>query len=236
VVLDALLREGSATRAAKRLGRTQSAISHALPRLRDVFGDPLFVRVGPALRPTPRADALRAPLAHGASPLTGRLGSFLSRRPGRPSRGHFMISRRLAARRRRGAFEQRAGFVQRLPRQQLVGQVVQGLGVRRVERVGLPQLEGVSWSVLAVNSTSSTASANEAALRLRLSVRDQPTADGVMPASRDVFVAVSPASLPRSKASARTASVLRGKGGDFVSDPKTVKADSLSSTYGVMLI
>ena len=63
------------------------------------------------------------------------------------------------------------------------------------QRVGLPQLEGVSWSVLAVNSTSATASANEAALRLRLSVRDQPTADGVMPASRDVFVAVSPASL-----------------------------------------
>jgi DNA-binding transcriptional LysR family regulator len=74
VVLDALLREGSATRAAKRLGRTQSAISHALPRLRDVFGDPLFVRVGPALRPTPRADALRAPLAELLERATGLLG------------------------------------------------------------------------------------------------------------------------------------------------------------------
>jgi hypothetical protein len=62
-------------------------------------------------------------------------------------------------------------------------------------RVGLPHLEGVSWSVLAVNSTSAAASANEAALRLRLSVRDQPSAEGVMPACRDVHVAVSPASL-----------------------------------------
>ena len=63
VVLDALLREGSATRAARRIARTQSAVSHALARLRDVFDDPLFVRVGSTLKPTPRAEALRAPLA-----------------------------------------------------------------------------------------------------------------------------------------------------------------------------
>jgi DNA-binding transcriptional LysR family regulator len=74
VVLDVLLREGSATRAAKRLGRTQSAVSHALSRLRDVFGDPLFVRVGPALRPTPRADALRAPLSDVLERAGGLLG------------------------------------------------------------------------------------------------------------------------------------------------------------------
>ncbi len=63
VTLDALLREGSATKAARRLTKTQSAISHALARLRDTFDDPLFVRVGPTLRPTPRAESLRAPLA-----------------------------------------------------------------------------------------------------------------------------------------------------------------------------
>lgn len=74
VVLDALLREGSGTRAARRLGRTQSAVSHALGRLRDVFGDPLFIRVGPALRPTPRADALRAPLADLLDRTVGLLG------------------------------------------------------------------------------------------------------------------------------------------------------------------
>lgn len=63
LVLDALLRTASATHAARLLGRTQSAVSHSLQRLRDLFDDPLFVRVGARLRPTPRAEELRAPLA-----------------------------------------------------------------------------------------------------------------------------------------------------------------------------
>lgn len=63
LVLDALLRTASATQAARQLGRTQSAVSHSLQRLREMFGDPLFVRVGARLRPTPRAEALRGPLA-----------------------------------------------------------------------------------------------------------------------------------------------------------------------------
>ncbi|HRI54381.1 MAG TPA: LysR family transcriptional regulator, partial [Pseudomonadota bacterium] len=41
--LDALLRERQVTRAAQRLGLTQSAMSHALRRLRELFADPLFV-------------------------------------------------------------------------------------------------------------------------------------------------------------------------------------------------
>ena len=40
VVFDVLMTERSVTRAAERLGRTQSAISHSLSRLRDQFGDP----------------------------------------------------------------------------------------------------------------------------------------------------------------------------------------------------
>ena len=44
-VLDALLREGSVTKAAHSLGLTQSATSHALIRLREFFEDPLFVKV-----------------------------------------------------------------------------------------------------------------------------------------------------------------------------------------------
>lgn len=62
-VLDVLLRTGSTVRAAREIGLTQSAISHALRRLRDALGDPLFVRVGRKLAPTERALALRAPLA-----------------------------------------------------------------------------------------------------------------------------------------------------------------------------
>lgn len=63
VTLHALLAEGSVTRAARRLGIGQPAASHALGRLRELFGDPLFVRAGRAVMPTPRAEALREPLA-----------------------------------------------------------------------------------------------------------------------------------------------------------------------------
>lgn len=64
LALDALLAERHVTRAAARLGITQSAASHALGRLRDLLGDPLLVR-GPkgAMLPTPRATEL-APAVH----------------------------------------------------------------------------------------------------------------------------------------------------------------------------
>ena len=62
-VLQALFLEGSVTRAARRLGVGQPAASHALTRLRALFGDPLFVRIGRQITPTPRAEALREPLA-----------------------------------------------------------------------------------------------------------------------------------------------------------------------------
>src|SRR5258708_20641448 len=62
VVLDALLDERNVTRAAARLGYTQPTISGMLTRLRDLFGDPLFVRTQRGLLATPRAQALVAPL------------------------------------------------------------------------------------------------------------------------------------------------------------------------------
>lgn len=58
VVLDALLAQSSVTRAAATLGLSQPTVSHALTRLRRALGDPLFVRVGRAVAPTPRAEAL----------------------------------------------------------------------------------------------------------------------------------------------------------------------------------
>jgi DNA-binding transcriptional LysR family regulator len=61
-VLDALGREASVGRAARRLGVTPSAISHALGRLRLMLKDPVVVRSGRNLRLTPRALAL-APVA-----------------------------------------------------------------------------------------------------------------------------------------------------------------------------
>ncbi|WP_037486240.1 LysR family transcriptional regulator [Sphaerotilus natans] len=56
--LVAVHEEGSLTRAAQRLGLTQSAVSHAVERLRAITGDALFVRSGRGIVPTARADAL----------------------------------------------------------------------------------------------------------------------------------------------------------------------------------
>ena len=57
--LDALLAEGSVVGAARRLGLSPSAMSRALTRLRETTGDPLLVRAGRGLVPTPRAQMLR---------------------------------------------------------------------------------------------------------------------------------------------------------------------------------
>jgi len=71
VALDALLREASVSRAAMRIGLSQPAASHALQRLRDVIGDPLLVRTGPRMELTPRAQALRGPLAQTLDQVRG---------------------------------------------------------------------------------------------------------------------------------------------------------------------
>jgi DNA-binding transcriptional LysR family regulator len=60
VTLDVLLSEGNVSRAAKRLRLSPSAMSRALARLRETTGDPLLVRAGRGLVPTPRALELRA--------------------------------------------------------------------------------------------------------------------------------------------------------------------------------
>jgi DNA-binding transcriptional LysR family regulator len=59
VALDVLLAEGSVERAAKRMHLSASAMSRTLSRLRETTGDPLLVRAGRGLVPTPRALALR---------------------------------------------------------------------------------------------------------------------------------------------------------------------------------
>jgi DNA-binding transcriptional LysR family regulator len=59
-VLDAMYREGSVTKAGISLGFSQSAMSHALNRLRAFFGDQLFVKSSNAMVPTPKAEAMRS--------------------------------------------------------------------------------------------------------------------------------------------------------------------------------
>lgn len=63
VTLDVLLAEGSVARAAQRLRLSPSAMSRALARLRETTGDPLLVRAGRGLVPTPRALELRERVA-----------------------------------------------------------------------------------------------------------------------------------------------------------------------------
>lgn len=62
VSLDALLQEGSVTGAARRLGLSTPAMSHALARIRTRFDDPLLVRSGRGMLLTPRALALKSPV------------------------------------------------------------------------------------------------------------------------------------------------------------------------------
>jgi DNA-binding transcriptional LysR family regulator len=71
VALDALLLEANVSRAAMRIGLSQPAASHALQRLRDMLGDPLLVRVGARMELTPRAQALRGPLAQALEQVRG---------------------------------------------------------------------------------------------------------------------------------------------------------------------
>jgi DNA-binding transcriptional LysR family regulator len=62
--LDALLQEGSVTAAARRVGLSTPAMSHALARIRERLGDPLLVRSGRGMILTPRAEALRPAIHH----------------------------------------------------------------------------------------------------------------------------------------------------------------------------
>ncbi|MFC1411999.1 LysR family transcriptional regulator [Streptacidiphilus sp. N1-12] len=74
LALDALLTEHSVTRAAERLHSSPAAMSRTLARLRRILQDPLLVRAGQAMVPTPRAVALREE----AAAVVGGLRALLS--------------------------------------------------------------------------------------------------------------------------------------------------------------
>jgi DNA-binding transcriptional LysR family regulator len=69
VAFEALLEERSVSRAAKRAGLSQPAMSNALSRLRATFGDPLFKRTSRGISPTARALDLAAPIRSGLAQL-----------------------------------------------------------------------------------------------------------------------------------------------------------------------
>jgi len=70
---DAMAREGSVTRSAERLGLGQSAVSHALNRLREVTRDELFVRGAGGMEPTARARDLIGPIRAALAGIEGAL-------------------------------------------------------------------------------------------------------------------------------------------------------------------
>lgn len=85
-VLATVLEERSATRAAQKLGVTQSAVSNALRRARGLFGDPLFARRPHGLEPTPRAEALLPALRAWVEGTRRLLAEAPSFEPGRTTR------------------------------------------------------------------------------------------------------------------------------------------------------
>jgi DNA-binding transcriptional LysR family regulator len=74
-VFDAMTEELNVTRAGGRLGLSQSAVSHALRRLRQTLQDPLFVRGPVGMRPTPRAEEIAPRLRQGLAQLQEALST-----------------------------------------------------------------------------------------------------------------------------------------------------------------
>src|SRR5438034_557202 len=79
VVFDGLFREGSVTRAGRRLGMSQPALSHALNRLRYLLKDQLFIRTPKGMVPTPRAEQLALPLRHALAQMEQALEGMAQR-------------------------------------------------------------------------------------------------------------------------------------------------------------
>ncbi len=81
LVFDAVYSEGGVTAAARRLNLTQPAISHALARLRQAFDDPLFVRQGRAVMPTPLARRIIGEVRQSIHGLQATLAGATGFRP-----------------------------------------------------------------------------------------------------------------------------------------------------------
>ena len=92
VALDALARERNVTKAAERTGVTQSAMSHTLRRLRELFDDPLLVRGRGGMVLTPRAEALAVPLRSGLVSLARTLAEPAAFEPEHASRTFRIVS------------------------------------------------------------------------------------------------------------------------------------------------
>ena len=80
---DAIVTEGNVTAAGERIGLSQPAMSNALARLRQLFGDPLFVRTPRGMRPTPFAQQLAQPVRDALRLIQGALAQHAGFEPER---------------------------------------------------------------------------------------------------------------------------------------------------------
>jgi len=85
-VFDAIYAEGGITRASQRLKLSQPAISHALARLRALLDDPLFVREGHLMVPTPRAEGLIGPVRRALQEIENSLRQLQAFEPAQSTR------------------------------------------------------------------------------------------------------------------------------------------------------
>ena len=94
-IFDAIFARGGVSAAARHLNLSQPAISHALAKLRDTFDDPLFVRQGNRLVPTPAARAIAGPVREALRGLDVALDAATSFDPAEATR-EFRIGVRLS--------------------------------------------------------------------------------------------------------------------------------------------
>ncbi len=85
-LFDAVYRTQSVSRAADALGLTQPAVSHGLTRLRRLLRDPLFVRAGSGVKPTPKASQLAGPIQEGIISLQTALSDSFRFEPAKSRR------------------------------------------------------------------------------------------------------------------------------------------------------
>jgi len=95
--LDALLRELSVTRAAARLGISQSAMSHKLARLREVFGDPLLVGGRAGMAPTPAGERIGRSIRQPLTDLRAAMRGAAPFDPAKSTRRFVLVSPDYAA-------------------------------------------------------------------------------------------------------------------------------------------
>lgn len=85
-VFDVIMTEGTLTRAGRRLGMTQSAVSHAVARLRDLIDDPLFERGRRGVEPTPRALELAPTIRRAVGLMRGAFEPAVAFEPAKSTR------------------------------------------------------------------------------------------------------------------------------------------------------